>query len=346
MNIKFNIFINEQQEEVRPKYYIYTLSDPTDGEIKYVGKTKNMKERLWRHLGPSNLKNAWTSKTKWILWLKNQGLKPLIEILDEGDADNIDNLERYWISQIKQWGYKLKNDTSGGQGVDYWTGKKLSPEHIKKRIMNDPRVKNICEYEIGTDKLLAEYDSLADASRKNGHKPGTIALSCKGITIPGKHGVYWRYKDNYFPYVERDLKHRDETKLKLKIASLRKTVCQYRIDNNDLVKEYDSSRDAERETGINHAHINKCCKGMKNFNTAGGYYWRYKNDYFPLVKYDPKDNSKPVEIEQYDDKMNLIKVFKSFHEARKEGHGYRGIKNSSDKKTLFRNYYWKIKNKE
>lgn len=336
---KYITFINEG-EEMKQKYYIYTLSDPTTGEVKYVGKTKNMKERLIRHMEPSNLKNAWTSKTKWILWLKAQGLKPMIEILDEGDAENIDALEIYWISQLKQWGYKLKNNSNGGPNPVYWTGRKLSPEHILKRIMNDPRRKDICEYEIGTDKLLAEYISVADASRKTGHKPETIAYSCKGKTIPGKHGVYWRYKENYFPYIERDIKHSNETKLKLKMSSpSRKTICQYEIETNKLIKEWDSSH------GIDHGHINKCCKGIENYNSAGGFYWRFKDDYFPYKKYDQKDNSDPVEIEQYDNEFNLIKIYKSFHQARKEGHGYRGIKNSSDKDTLYRNYYWKIKNK-
>lgn len=86
-------------DKIRQKYYIYTLSDPISDEIKYIGKTKNIKDRLTRHLSPSNLENKWTSKTKWIIWLKERGLKPKIEIIDEGYIDNINELEIYWIEQ-------------------------------------------------------------------------------------------------------------------------------------------------------------------------------------------------------------------------------------------------------
>ena len=40
-----------------------------------------------------------------------------------------------------------------------------------------------------------------------------------------------------------------------------------------FVKTYDCIMDAERETGIAHQSISKCCRGK--LNSAGGYIWRY-----------------------------------------------------------------------
>ena len=40
--------------------------------------------------------------------------------------------------------------------------------------------------------------------------------------------------------------------------------------------EYSGTRAAERDTGIQHSSISKCCKGK--LMTAGGYTWRYKNN--------------------------------------------------------------------
>jgi hypothetical protein len=315
VKITLESFLNEQLDEMKQKYYIYTLSDPITGDVRYVGKTNNIKNRFWKHTGPYYLKAGWIPKNKWILWLKNQGLKPVIEILDEGTEDNIDDLERYWIEQFKQWGYKLKNVSTGGPTPSYWKGKKLSPEHVLKKVMNDPRRRDICEYEIGTDKLLAEYINVAEAHRKTGHKPETISNSCKGKTIPGKYGVYWRYKDNYFPYVKRDLKQSEESKLKSKMNNpLRKYICQYQIGTDKLIKIWNSSREIEKEIKFNHAHINKCCKGIENYNSVGGYYWRYEDNYFPYEK--PSNN--PIKIEQYDKNWNLIKIYNSTYELRKE----------------------------
>lgn len=36
---------------------------------------------------------------------------------------------------------------------------------------------------------------------------------------------------------------------------------------------FDCTRDAERQLGVNHAHISACCK--KQRKTAGGYHWKY-----------------------------------------------------------------------
>lgn len=38
---------------------------------------------------------------------------------------------------------------------------------------------------------------------------------------------------------------------------------------------YDGIRDAERATGIRNSSISAVCKGKRNYNTAGGYHWRY-----------------------------------------------------------------------
>ena len=326
------------------EYYVYTLTDPLDKDIKYIGKTKDLKDRMRRHMGPSNLKDLWIPKNKWIKWLKNQGLKPEMEILDVGNKNNIDDLEIYWITQFKTWGYKLKNVSSGGAGCDYWVGKKLSDEHKMKSKMNNPLRRVVCEYEIGTDKFIKKYDSIADASKETGHKKETISYSCSGKRVSMKFGHYWRFKDEYFPYVPLDLKQSEESKLKSKMNSpLRRIVYQYEIKTDKLVGKYISSHDAEKDTGINRNQICKCCRGLKNYNTAGGFYWRYKDDYFLYRENKSKnEDKKSYKIEKYDKNMNLVRVYDSTFQARKEGNGFRGIKLSSDKNSIYRDHYWKL----
>lgn len=52
-----------------------------------------------------------------------------------------------------------------------------------------------------------------------------------------------------------------------------KPVLQYDLNDN-LLKEYPSIRQVERETGFANSYIIACCKGK--YNTAYGYKWRYK----------------------------------------------------------------------
>lgn len=47
--------------------------------------------------------------------LKKLKLKPIMKILDE-TTDNWQQLETYWISQFKAWGFRLTNHTDGGEG--------------------------------------------------------------------------------------------------------------------------------------------------------------------------------------------------------------------------------------
>lgn len=43
----------------------------------------------------------------------------------------------------------------------------------------------------------------------------------------------------------------------------------------ELKKTYPSTREAERQTGINCSQISAVCNHKKNYKTAGGYHWRY-----------------------------------------------------------------------
>ena len=65
-------------------------------------------------------------------------------------------------------------------------------------------------------------------------------------------------------------------KEKEKLFSARsKSVIQYDVELNKKFV-YKSIREAERNTGISHISISRCCR--KKQETAGGYIWRYEND--------------------------------------------------------------------
>lgn len=53
-----------------------------------------------------------------------------------------------------------------------------------------------------------------------------------------------------------------------------KRVLQYSL-NGELVKEWESICDAGR-AGYNRQGVSRVCRGMKNYNTSGGYIWKFK----------------------------------------------------------------------
>ena len=73
--------------------------------------------------------------------------------------------------------------------------------------------------------------------------------------------------------------HSEETKRKIseankgKVYAPIKAVLQFSKDG-ELIAEYSSIHEAERNTGCNNSHICSCCKG--NRKSAGGFIWKYK----------------------------------------------------------------------
>ena len=57
-----------------------------------------------------------------------------------------------------------------------------------------------------------------------------------------------------------------------------KKVAQYDKQTNELIKVWDSIMDVERELGIDHSSISRCCKGKQK--SAGGFIWKYVEEEF------------------------------------------------------------------
>lgn len=64
--------------------------------------------------------------------------------------------------------------------------------------------------------------------------------------------------------VEKNINHPNKSKWVIKLSK-----------KNEILHFYPSTMQAERETGVSHSHIMKCCLGKKNYRTAGGYIWKY-----------------------------------------------------------------------
>ena len=82
-------------------------------------------------------------RSRWIQGLLKKGLIPVIEELDTcKDKNKLANLEIYWISQFKSWGFRLLNMTDGGDSsIGYKhteeTKNKISEKHKGKRVGKD-----------------------------------------------------------------------------------------------------------------------------------------------------------------------------------------------------------------
>lgn len=150
------------------KIYIYGLIDPRNDSIRYVGKTNNPQGRLLGHIEKAkkahkNTRGHWSHRSSWIRNVLSENYEPDIIVLEECGNDWRE-AEKWWINLGELLGWKLTNHTEGGDGLTGynhsektkkkigeaslergakppdWTGRKQSPEHIKKRV--EARKKN------------------------------------------------------------------------------------------------------------------------------------------------------------------------------------------------------------
>lgn len=127
--------------------YIYSLSDPTDSEIRYIGKTSKPSARLMSHIKNSYSKR--TYKDKWIQKLLADGKYPKLTILEETDKIKWEEREKHWIAYGKKQGWRLTNATEGGEGS---FGRTITPETRKRMEESRERNRNAVKFtDIGED---------------------------------------------------------------------------------------------------------------------------------------------------------------------------------------------------
>lgn len=206
--------------------FIYTLEHPLTNEIRYVGKTRNPKMRFHNHC--NKLHNERTHKRNWINKLKGEGLKPIMNILDEVSEEEWKLWERYWIEQLKAWGFNLCNHSSGGEGSILgnstsfkkgnkpWNTGKAKPK-IRKGFNkiclttsfkkgHNPWNKNRNGYKLHGLKssfnvnqyskdgeLINTYEGCREAALELGCIPENIRRCCVGLSKSAK-GYIWKYK--------------------------------------------------------------------------------------------------------------------------------------------------------
>lgn len=97
------------------KVFIYDLSDPRTGEVRYIGKSVNPRERLATHIRESRNGSKLHSR-RWIAGIIASGGLPILGTLEISEDAEANNAERLWIASFKLMGARLTNRTFGGDG--------------------------------------------------------------------------------------------------------------------------------------------------------------------------------------------------------------------------------------
>ena len=160
------------------KVVIYTILDPRDNKIRYVGKSVDFDYRKLRHLYNAK-KSTRSHKDAWIRGILKSGLNPIFEVLDECSEQNWKEVESYWIYQLIAWGFSLLNETFGGEGVVL--------------VGKNKRIKPIYQYD-RKGKLVREFDGyLSIKEMYPNFKRQGVQECCLG-QLPTYKDFVWSYE--------------------------------------------------------------------------------------------------------------------------------------------------------
>ncbi len=265
--------------------YIYSLKDPISNEIRYIGKTTNIKNRLNAHLTRS--KNNKYHSARWVKSLLNKGQRPILEVVEECTEDNWKEREIFWIKYYREK-FDLTNILDGGEGgfINTRLGSKWTKEqHANNKIArtglsvihtkegDENRKKGVIAYYSKNKKpvlqydlegnFIKEWDSAVDAGKWLEISYSDINRSCKKETLTSA-GFQWRYKNG-------EIKFKIEKYVK--VSGSNKAIIQLTKDEQEI-NEYKSLSEVEQILEISITSICNCLTGRSK--TAGGFKWKYK----------------------------------------------------------------------
>jgi len=225
-----------------PKLIIYGLvSEIEPDNIRYVGVTRrNPLYRLSNHIYEAKKFSDKNNRTKWISSV-NYKIKQII--LDEIDDDNdIIFWEKYWINQIKVWGFNLVNSNNGGGGLN----KRDESFSIWLSNRNKGNKYNLGKTHSDDSKLKMSIKKIGKTSPRKGCVVSEETKLKQSLAKIGKKGNATGFK------------HTEETKNKKK----KKVVV---INNDKVVMEFNSVSETANYFNVNIPTISKRMNKNKEY---------------------------------------------------------------------------------
>jgi hypothetical protein len=273
--------------------YIYTLSDPSTMEIRYVGQTNEPKRRFNDHISSSINESSDsydTYKARWIRKILNNNLLPIMTIIDSCRSfEQSNKLERIYVENLTKDGYRLTNS--------HVTDVTEFSVETRKKISSAKKGKTLEEI-VGLEKSLELKEYYSERMKLNNPNRSNDTLVKEKISntlkehfsTPENHWAYGKKMTDGHNEKLRQAKlnnpnnvgnrkpRTDEQKEKIRKSILgrkieRHKILQYDLGNN-LIKEWKSLREIENhDSTLKRNQISKCCKGEKDF--YAGFIWKF-----------------------------------------------------------------------
>lgn len=226
--------------------YIYLRSNKLNGK-QYVGQVEekqfNIRQSKWNNLNQPYAGPAINrARAKY-------GLDAFsFEILKECEDEELDQLEIYYIKELNTKAPNGYNLTDGGGGC---RGYVLS-EEAKRKISEKNKGRKHSE----------EWKRKHSEDLKGRHPSEETKQKIR------------EGQKNKKPMSEEARRKMSEERKGIPNIKLSKPLLQIDKNTNEIIAEFPSVMEAERQLGLRSRHISACCRGERK--SAYGYIWRYK----------------------------------------------------------------------
>lgn len=162
---------------------IYTLVDPRDNQVRYIGKTNNIKQRLCSHINRS--RSGFKCPVHyWIRKLLSLNLRPTIHVQEVCNSDNWEDREAYWIDYYRSKYKNLTNVSDGGISP-------LKNSEYRKEVYSKKTFRKVHQYDLN-GVYICSYGNGSIAAKALGIDRRGIERCLKGNSRSSR-GFYWSY---------------------------------------------------------------------------------------------------------------------------------------------------------
>ena len=186
----------------------------------------------------------------------------IIEKISSENKNKMKTRERHWIRKYRSnnnsFGYNM---TSGGDGVRDLDPISLEKKSIAESIHPVVQITPNGEY-VQRFRNATKAEEFFD-------KPNNKNIWCccsKYYGFKTAYGFIWMFEEDY-------IKNGVDLRYHEKISANKKAVVQISMDG-EYIAEYESAREAERQTGIGYKLISRVCRGEREY--ACGFRFKFK----------------------------------------------------------------------
>lgn len=178
------------------------------------------------------------------IWKAVDGYEGWYEVSNCGNVRSVDRMVTYSNGVKHLWKGKILKIRKNRYG------------YLFCRLCKNSKYKAITVHRLVAQAFLPNPDNLPEINHKDEDKTNNCVVNLEWCT--------------------RLYNMRFGTAIQRIVEKLSRPILKLDVNTEQIVAEYPSTMEAERQLNISNSNISMCCNGKRK--TAGGYKWRYKKE--------------------------------------------------------------------